>query len=233
MPHSNFPFFKALALLVIVSALIVAEYAWNLSEWLQPERLTELLNRAGGWAPLVYMALMACAVVISPLPSLPLDIAAGAFFGVWLGTLYSLVGALVGASMAFGLARYLGRGLVEKLVSGHINFCRRCSNKLLTKVVFLSRLIPFISFDVVSYGAGLTNISFTSFALATLLGMLPLTMMYNYFGATLVLNSWVSMVLGGAMVLVFFALPHLIERHNFLGLAKHFKHSPDESHEEV
>ena len=233
MPHSGFPFIKALTLFIIIAVLIFADYTWGLSDWFKPERLTDLLNRAGTLAPLVYMALMACAVVISPLPSLPLNIAAGAFFGVWLGTLYSLLGALIGAGVAFGLARYLGRGLIEKLVSGHINFCRHCSNKLLTKIVFFSRLMPFISFDVVSYGAGLTNMSFSAFALATLVGMIPLTLAYNYFGATLVLNKWLGMALGGVMVLIFFTLPRMIERYNFLGLAKHFHHGPDDTSEEV
>lgn len=233
MPHSGFPFLKALTLCIIIAALFFADYVWGLSDWFKLERLTDLLNQAGTWAPLVYMALMACAVVISPIPSLPLNIAAGAFFGVWLGTFYSLLGALIGASVAFGLARYLGRGLIEKFARGHINFCRRCSNKLLTKVVFLSRLMPFISFDVVSYGAGLTNMSFTAFALATLVGMIPLTLAYNYFGTTLVLNRWLSLALGGVMVLIFFTLPRMIERYNFLGLAKHFHHNPDETSQEV
>jgi uncharacterized membrane protein YdjX (TVP38/TMEM64 family) len=232
MPRSQFPYARALILLAVIAALILADFYWGLSDWFQPQRITELLDQTGIWAPLAYMALMACAVIITPIPSLPLDIAAGAFFGVWLGTLYSLLGALIGASVAFGLARYLGRGMVEKLVRGHISFCRQCSNKLLTKVVFLSRLVPFISFDVVSYGAGLTNISFSGFALATLFGMFPLTLAYNYFGATLVLNKWLSMALGGTIVLIFFALPSLIERHDFLGLAKHFRHDSEASCQE-
>ncbi len=55
------------------------------------------------------MGVMATAVVVSPIPSLPLDIAAGSFFGPLLGTLYAATGALAGAVLSFLIARLLGR----------------------------------------------------------------------------------------------------------------------------
>lgn len=104
---------------------------------------------------------------------------------------------------------------------GHINFCPHCSDKILTKVVFLSRLIPVVSFDIVSYGAGLTAMSLGSFALATFLGMLPLTFVYNYFGSVLVIRGWVGVLAAGLFVAAFFLIPRLIERHNFLNLRRY------------
>ncbi len=69
------------------------------------------------------------------------------------------MGAIFGAVTSFMITRPLGRTLVARFFKGHINFCRQCSDKLLTKVVFFPRLIPFVSFDLVSYGAGLTQMS--------------------------------------------------------------------------
>jgi uncharacterized membrane protein YdjX (TVP38/TMEM64 family) len=80
--------------------------------------------------------------------------------------------------ISFGVARLLGRELIERFLSGHINFCGECSDKLITKAVFASRLMPAVSFDVVSYGAGLTKISLRKFAVATFVGMLPPTLVY-------------------------------------------------------
>jgi len=141
-----------------------------------------------------------------------------------LGTLYSALGALGGSVISFLIARLLGRDLVKRLLQGHINFCAHCSNKILTKVVFLSRLIPVVSFDVVSYGAGLTAMSLGKFALATFLGMLPLTFIYNYFGSILVIRGWVSALVAGFFVALFFLIPWLIERYNFFKLKRYFSH---------
>ncbi|NIM98558.1 MAG: TVP38/TMEM64 family protein, partial [candidate division Zixibacteria bacterium] len=96
---------------------------------------------------------------------------------------------------------------------------------LLAKVVFLSRLLPIISFDIVSYGAGFTKMSLRSFSLATFLGMLPLTFLYNYFGSALVVGRGLALVLGLVMVLFFFVFPRLIERYDFLSLRRFFQHS--------
>lgn len=106
--HSQF--IQALALVILLAALALAERAWSLSAWFQTDRLAELLNRAKKRAPLGYIALMAGALVVNPIPILPLDVEAGAFFGFWLGTLYSILGVMIDTSMAFGIANYLRRG---------------------------------------------------------------------------------------------------------------------------
>jgi len=161
---------------------------------------------------------------ISPIPSLPLDVAAGAFFGPLLGTLYSALGAPAGSVVSFLIARFLGRELVTRLLRGQVNFCTGCSDKVLSKVVFVSRLIPVVSFDIVSYGAGLTAMSLGKLTLATFLGMLPLTSVYNYLGSVLSVRGWVSALVAGFFVLLFFLIPRLIERYDFLNLRRYFPH---------
>ncbi len=171
------------------------------------------------------MTIMALAVVISPIPSVPLDVAAGIFFGPLLGTIYSAIGALGGAVAAFFIARLLGREIIERFLGGHINFCTKCSDRLLAKVVFLSRLLPIVSFDIVSYGAGLTKMSTKAFAVATFLGMLPLTFVYNYFGSVVVVSRGLTLTVGLGMVLFFFAFPLFIERYDLFSLRKFFQHA--------
>ncbi len=219
---------KGLLAVGLVFFLFLVEYQWNVVSMFHPDRVQEILGKAGGLAPLVYMVIMALAVVISPIPSVPLDVAAGAFFGPLLGTIYSAVGALGGAVASFLIARFLGRSFIERFVGGHVNFCTKCSDMLLAKVVFFSRLLPIISFDIVSYGAGLTKMSLRSFSLATFLGMLPLTFLYNYFGSALVVGRGLALVLGLVMVLFFFVFPRLIERYDFLSLRRFFQHSEDD-----
>jgi uncharacterized membrane protein YdjX (TVP38/TMEM64 family) len=204
--------------------LFLANHLWDFVSVFNPDRIQSILAKAGAFAPLMYMTIMAAAVVISPIPSVPLDISAGIFFGPWLGTIYSAFGALAGAMASFLIARFLGRGIVERFIGGHIHFCTRCSDRFLTKLIFFSRLLPVVSFDIVSYGAGLTKMSLKKFSVATLLGMLPLTFIYNYFGSTLVASHGLALILGGIMVFFFFVFPTLVERYDLFSMRKFFKH---------
>ena len=214
-------YIKGILFIVLALAVFCSQFFRDITVYFKPDHIQQWLDDAGGFAPLLYIAVMAVAVVISPIPSLPLDIAAGAFFGPFLGTVYSVTGALIGAVVSFFIARLLGRELIERFLSGHINFCTSCSDKLLTKIVFFSRLLPVVSFDVVSYGAGLTKMSVERFTLSTFLGMIPLTFLYNYSGSVLVFGKGLTFVLGIVMVALFFLLPKWMEGK---GLMKNMKH---------
>lgn len=209
-----------LALLAGTAAIFLSLFlATDIASYLRPDRVSLWLEQSGAWAPFAYMAVMAL-VVVTPLPSLPLNFAAGVYFGPLLGTLYSVAGATGGAIVSFLLARFLGRDLVERFLKGHILFCRDCSNMLLAKIVFLGRLIPVVSFDMISYGAGLTAMSLGSFVLANLLGMLPLTFVYNYFGSAITIGKWWSVALSVVFMVLFFLLPWWMEKYDLFSLRR-------------
>ena len=217
-----------LGIALVAGALLLAvARSPELADLVSPARVEAWLIRAGPAAPLLLMGLMATAVVVSPIPSFPLDLAAGAFFGPVLGTLYSAAGALAGAAASFFLARLLGRNLVERFARGHIQLCRECSDKLLTKVVFLARPLPMVSFDLVSYAAGLTRLSPAKFLAASALGMLPATFLLNALGHTVVFDARVTLLAGATVAVLFLLLPRWIEQRNPFGLARHFRHPGD------
>ena len=217
----EFYLLKSLLFIVLVVAIIMSLFVWDLPSFFRPENIQSRLESAGVFAPIFYMLLMAFAVVISPIPSLPLDIAAGAYFGTIMGTVYSVIGALTGAVISFMISRFLGREFIERFLGGHVNFCTSCSDKVLTKIVFISRLLPVVSFDIVSYGAGLTKMSLKKFSIATCLGMMPLTFLYNYSGSILVFGKGLTFVLGIVMVALFFLLPKWMEGKGFMKNMKH------------
>ncbi|HWP66868.1 MAG TPA: DUF3179 domain-containing (seleno)protein [Candidatus Limnocylindria bacterium] len=154
---------KGLGIGALVVTAVLLERRFALSTRLAPDRIEAWLAEAGPLTPLLFVLVMALAVV-SPAPTFPLDVLAGRLFGALPGAFLAVTGATVGASARFLLARWLGRDFVARFAVGHVDFCRECSDKLLTKVVFLARLIPAVSFDVVSYGAGLTKMSLGGFA---------------------------------------------------------------------
>jgi uncharacterized membrane protein YdjX (TVP38/TMEM64 family) len=125
---------------------------------------------------------MMLAILVSPIPSAPIALAAGALYGHTWGTGYVALGAELGALAAFGLARLLGREVLQRWLGGRLPATRLGSQGALMAIVFISRLLPFISFDIVSYAAGFTALTWWRFALATLAGILPASFLLAHFG---------------------------------------------------
>ncbi len=206
---------KALLLILFVLLLL-----WSLqfSAMNDISYIKEKILSFGSLAPLAYILIMAAAIVITPIPSLPLAVAAGAIWGHLLGTLYSVIGAEIGALSSFFIARKLGRAALEKMLKKDIRFCDQWSERKLAFVIFASRLLPIFQFDIISYGAGLTNISPWKFAAATLLGMIPATFLFVHTGQGIFATSLYSTLLAIAVIIAIFLMPILIKRYNLFGL---------------
>ena len=207
------PWFQLGAVLFLALGTYLLVSWLDFGTLLHPDRVAAWLREAGPFGPILFIDLMATAVVISPIPSLPLDLAAGATFGVFLGTTYAAIGAEIGAVSSFLIGRSLGRAALTRLLRTDISFCEQCSDRHLALFVFLSRLLPIFSFDLVSYGAGLTNLSVRAFAVATLLGMIGPTVLLTYAGTHVVSGEGLLIVLGFAMVIFFLILPKLVIRY--------------------
>ncbi|MFT6774458.1 MAG: putative membrane protein YdjX (TVP38/TMEM64 family) [Paracoccaceae bacterium] len=165
------------------------------------ERIHRLVARAGLWGPVVIVALMTLAVVASPIPSAPIAMAAGAAYGHVWGTVQVVIGAELGALIAFGLARSLGRDAVRRVFGDRVDSGLLGSQTALTATVFASRLMPFVSFDMISYAAGLSQLHAWRFALATLVGIVPASFLLAHVGGEAIsgdlgLATWAALGLG-------------------------------------
>lgn len=180
---------RFIAFFVIISAFILAYMT------LLQTGVIELLNNTdhlkiwitgfGYFGPLIIITLMATAIIISPLPSAPIALVAGAIYGHTSGTIYIIVGAEIGAIIAFLSTRLLDIKHIKTWLSqSQLKYMSGSQSNLMT-VVFISRLLPFISFDIVSYAAGLTQLSFWRFAIATLAGIVPASFLLAHFGSQL------------------------------------------------
>jgi len=144
-----------------------------------------LLEDLGFAGPILIILLMSFAILVSPLPSAPIALLSGAFYGHTWGTLYVLMGSMLGACCAFFIARNLGFTIINRWFKGKLNQGLIGSQNTLMGIIFVSRLMPFISFDIISYAAGLTIIQFWRFFLATLLGITPASFLLAHYGAEL------------------------------------------------
>lgn len=174
-----------LVLIVLVLAYFHLDSSGHLERILDGEWLREQTLALGIWGPLLIVGLMALAIVLNPIPSAPIAMVSGAVFGHAWGTLYVVLGAEIGALIAFSIARVFGYGLLRRLFGERVALGWLGSQNALTWMVFVSRLLPFVSFDLVSYGAGLTPLKAWRFALATLLGLIPASFLLAHFGGEL------------------------------------------------
>ena len=137
---------------------------------------------------------------------LVLSLTMGFLFGRWVGTLLVVTAATIGAALVFVAARYLFAdaarrrmgALGEKIAAG---FAENALNYLL----FL-RLVPVFPFFLVNLAPAFTTISLRTFAIGTLIGIIPGTFVYVNLGQTLgridALSGLVSMETIGAFVLL-------------------------------
>lgn len=175
---------------VIVIGALVALYVFLTSSGLwsdlvNRQALDRWLNDMGPMGPLAIIALMTVAIVMSPLPSAPIALAAGAAYGHTWGTVYVMTGSLSGAMIAFCISRFLGREFVRRWFGVRSGPIFLSSQNVMMAAVFASRLMPFLSFDLISYAAGLTPLTFWRFALATAAGILPASFLLAHFGSEL------------------------------------------------
>ena len=166
---------------------------------------SDFMAQYGPAAAVVSFLLMVFQSVIAPLPAFL--IANANLFGWWQGAILSWTSAMAGAALCFWIARVVGREAVEKLAGKNgIRQMEEFFQRHGTQSVLIARLLPFVSFDWVSYFAGLTSMRFWSFFLATGLGQLPATIVYSYVGG--MLTGGAKLLMTGLLIL--FALAILV-----------------------
>lgn len=171
----------ALVALLAVAYFVVRDTGL-LTTIMNPEALHSRVLQWGLWGPLAIIGLMTLAILVSPIPSAPIALAAGAAYGHGWGALYVLLGAQLGAMAAFALARIVGAATVHRWFGERLSMGLIGSQNALMGIVFVTRLLPFLSFDIVSYFAGLTVLSFWRFSLATFVGTAPASFLLAHFG---------------------------------------------------
>ena len=150
------------------------------------DAVVEFIRSYGPYAMIVSFLLMVFQSVLAPLPAFLITFANAAIFGWWQGAILSWTSAMAGAVGCFYIARALGRDAGEKYAGrGALASVEGYFEKYGSRTILICRLLPFVSFDAVSYFAGLTPIKFLPFLVATGIGQLPATVVYSYVGGML------------------------------------------------
>lgn len=174
---------------------------------LSPADLAAWLQGEGPWGPVLLILLMVLAVVVGPIPTLPVSVASGLAFGMVPGTLIAAAGASLGAMVAFWTSRILAREYFHKKLSGHPIFADDAPQSSLFWGILFTRLVPLFSFALISYAAGLTSITALRFLVASVIGMLPMTFVFAGLGQTLDVHPVWTVVAAALVLLVMTLVP--------------------------
>jgi uncharacterized membrane protein YdjX (TVP38/TMEM64 family) len=149
------------------------------------KRYLKHLVASWGWmAPLVFIAIQAGQVIISPFPGEITGPVGGALFGTFWGVVYSTIGLTVGTLVCFAIGRKWGEPLVRPWLSerhwNKMSFILEAEGAILCFILYL---IPGFPKDIISYLFGISPMSFWLFAVVSTVARLPGTIIASYFGA--------------------------------------------------
>ena len=138
--------------------------------------LRELIGEHVLFAPMIYVLCFAILpIFLFPVPVLA--VVAGAVFGLFAGSLYTIIGAMINSVLMFYIARFLGFRAVS-------DFTQNSKSKILKtlgepggkfSLILILRLMPLVPYNALNYACGVMNVSLREYVVATFVGIVPAT----------------------------------------------------------
>ncbi|MFZ2089508.1 MAG: TVP38/TMEM64 family protein [Desulfobaccales bacterium] len=178
------------------------------------EKIRGWLDALGPLAPLGFILIQALQVVVAPIPGEATGFLGGFLFGVLPGFLYSTVGLTLGSSLAFGVSRWLGSRVINKIF--HTESLAKFDalfERNGALVAFLLYLFPGAPKDYLSFLLGLSKIPFKVFVVLVAVGRMPATLLLTLQGAQVYQGHyWTFLILLGITLLAGGILIYFRER---------------------
>jgi uncharacterized membrane protein YdjX (TVP38/TMEM64 family) len=208
---------------LILGGVIVAR-AFGFTTYLRLEnlsRLTETIDGYGPLGPAIYIAAYVLGVVFF-VPGLPMTLLGGLAFGPVRGAAYVWIAATIGAALAFLVARYGLRGLVEGWVARNARLARidEAVAREGWRIVMITRLVPLFPFNLQNYAYGVTRIGLWAYLTTSAVCMLPATVAYTFAGGALsrggedLRRTVVYLAVAGVFIVLVSLIPRYLERRN-------------------
>lgn len=195
---------KVLALVALVASAFYFFRITDRGRSITSESLLATIREYGPVAPLVYIGIYIVGTVVL-LPGTVMSFAGAVLFGAYWGTLYTWIGAVIGSTLAFLVAKQLGRDFVDQMLGGKFDRFERRIRAHGFVGLLVVRLVPFFPYNGVNFGCGLINIRFTDYVLATAIGILPGTFVYQFLFA-----NFGQRILADGLRLEYLADPQLL-----------------------
>lgn len=196
---------------LIILVLILVIFSFVQKDMLNTNNLKNLILSSGYFAPIIYIIAFSL-VPLTFFPDSLLAILGGTIFGLSKGFLYTSIGALIGGSISFFISRILGQSFIEKFENDKLRSIQNLLKENGFLMILLLRLIPLFPFDLISYGAGLTKISYKDFILGTLIGTIPGILVFVNLGAQWITFNKTSIYLSVSLFILFVVISIFLKK---------------------
>jgi uncharacterized membrane protein YdjX (TVP38/TMEM64 family) len=194
---------KSAVIKVVIILLVIAGLIWFSYGYLDltPKMIQEKLLSLGFIAPFVFVVLFTLRPLIF-FPVTPVAIAGGLAFGAVEGSLACIIGSTSGAVLSFWISRKFGKGLRK---FRDVSILEKLEEQMASRgfiYVFFVRLLPFVPYDVVSYASGISRIRFRDYFIATLIGGMPLQVIYCIIGSGFATGNITGVIIAAVILLI-------------------------------
>jgi len=142
------------------------------------------IQAIGFWGIFLFLGIMAVQGLIIPIPSEIVLLATGMIWGVYYGGIMGIIGSLAAGMLCFYISKKGGRPLAEKFVGKKtINMADEFIAKYGIWAILISRMLPFIAFDPISYASGLVEMDTKRYTIGTLIGAIPRAFFFAWLGS--------------------------------------------------
>lgn len=183
------PVWKRALPIVIILVALGAFFALGLHKYFTLDTLRENREALNAWvdeslilAVIIFMAVYAAAVAISFPGASILTIFGGFLFGLTIGVPAIVIGATIGATIIFAASRTALGDVLKKRASGFVKKMEQGFREDELNYMFVLRLVPVFPFWAINIAAGILGVSFRSFVIGTLFGIIPGTFVYASIG---------------------------------------------------
>jgi uncharacterized membrane protein YdjX (TVP38/TMEM64 family) len=199
------------ALIAVLLGATIYLFATNEDLFRNPQLIKAEVLRWGAWGPVGFMLLYAFGPSLL-VPGAVMTLAAGLAFGTVWGSVYSVVGADLGALVAFAAGRFLGKGFVNRLLSGRFGETLDKIARNGFQIILYLRVFPVIPYNALNLLAGASPIAFRDYFWASMIGMVPGTILFAFLGNELWHPTSPRFVLAVALIGVSFGCGELYRR---------------------
>ena len=179
---------KFTILLLFITSLVLLIQYFDLISLISIEKLRSTIRSYGIFAPIISIAIWIIALTVL-VPLAPLAVGSGAIFGVFWGTIYTIIGITIGSLIPFLIAKSLGEEFVTNLFKNKYESIHEFNKKLEKNgflAVALIRFMPLIPHNASNYVFGVTKVKTKDYILGTIIGVIPESFILAYFGAAVV-----------------------------------------------
>lgn len=204
----KYRYFILIFSILIMAGLTLALWSPMIHFIEDPASLSLWIKNAGIWGPIIFMFLNTLQVLLAIIPGGPFEVAAGALFGPWIGTLMCDIAMTCGGVITFLFVKKFGIKFIELFTTREkiesVKFLH--TNKKSTTLLFLFFLFPGTPKDLMCYVVGLTDIKLTTWILINFVGRFPAILLSALGGSALGEQRYSIFIIAFTIIIIFYFL---------------------------